>query len=129
MFTKMVKNFAKTSLNSNLSRGFSSYNKHLIVSKKKGNDLDVLKKYTEDLHKQVIKNPGFIKAESFWEYDKDNMTDINLVVFSSWKNHNDFDKWLESDNRKKVAKKYEKIKIVEKHKVINKINYNEIFLI
>ena len=78
----------------------------------------VAKNYMQELHSNVQKQQGFIKATTFWD---DQGRDMYTI--SKWQNKNAWNEWLKSDYRYNVRTSYNKNNILfdEHHCEVSKV--------
>ncbi len=65
--------------------------------------------YDNKLSELVKKQPGFIKSESFWCRDSD-----NIFSMSDWDTERHWEKWLKSEERREVIHAHRKY-VQEEH--------------
>jgi heme-degrading monooxygenase HmoA len=57
--------------------------------------------YVNKLSELVKKQPGFIKSESFWCRDSD-----NIFSMSDWESEKQWEKWLKSEERREIIRSH-----------------------
>ena len=78
----------------------------------------VAKNYIQELHSNVQKHNGFIKATTFWD-DNGN----EMYTISKWQNLKSWNSWLKSDYRDLVKTSYNRNNILfnEHHSEVTKV--------
>ena len=74
--------------------------------------------YVNKLSELVKKQPGFIKSESFWRRDSD-----NIFSMSDWNTERHWEKWLKSEERREVIRAHRNYVQEEHFHTFHKTNY------
>ena len=88
--------------------------------------------YTNILSETAKNHSGFISSTSYWKNPLESYTDqnIEIVSISEWKSLQDWENWYNSENRKEINNKYNKIIKEEKFNVLlKKTHLDDIFLL
>ena len=56
---------------------------------------NIIKPHISNLHKYIMKQPGFISSDSFWTNDGS-----RFFTITKWETSEDWDRWFESKDRK-----------------------------
>jgi len=82
-----------------------------------------VKKYTGELSHSVLGFPGYINAESFYNEFGHTIRPLDLVTLSKWNSKEDWTRWLESEKRRNINKKFKEYLEKETHEILYKICY------
>ena len=82
--------------------------------------------YVNKLSELVQKQPGFIKTESFWCRESD-----NIFSMSDWQTEKHWEKWLTSDERREVIRAHRNFVQEEHFHTFHKTNskFHNFFLL
>ena len=90
-------------------------------------------KYSNQLNERVQTIPGFIKSESYWEYNSNNqnvMKENVIYTISEWDSITDWTNWLYSSERMAIKINYQDILASENFRILIKNREREdIFLL
>jgi heme-degrading monooxygenase HmoA len=105
--------------------------KKIITQKLNQPSYKFLDQYINSLNKSVKNQPGFIKSNSYWEFETNNIitnsNTIKTVCISEWKSTSDWNKWhtskerLDIYNNYKILDKIENFSILKKRKSIDNV--------
>ena len=102
-------------------------NKFTVFSKKVFHMTYQKTNYITELHYKSLKQPGFIKASSYWDHQYK-----QIYTVSHWNTKDDWESWLTSKSRDDILKDHKKDLESESHEYLNEIHrsYNSnIFLL
>tara|TARA_Y100000589_G_C26881973_1_gene518379 strand:+ start:126 stop:473 length:348 start_codon:yes stop_codon:yes gene_type:complete len=88
--------------------------------------------YTNVLSETAKTHKGFISSSSYWKNPIETSSNdkIEIVSISDWKSIQDWDDWYNSDSRKKINNKYQKIIDKENFNILlKKTPLDDIFLL
>lgn len=89
--------------------------------------------YSNTLNKNVRSKTGFVKSESYWEYNSDNqnvMKENVIYTISEWDSITDWTNWLGSSERMAIKLNYQDILASENFRILIKNREREdIFLL
>ena len=82
--------------------------------------------YVNKLSENAKEQPGFIKSDSFWCREHD-----QIISISDWQSKNEWVKWYKSKRRNDISKMYNKYVREEHFHTLYKTNtrYRDIFLL
>ena len=101
-----------------------------VIAKKTAKDplmVDAFTRYINRLTKTAAYAPGFINSNSYW---KNGGSTTTIVSISDWTSHDNWEKWLKSNERKKIVNQNEAYIQEEKFDILCKRKKcNDIFLL
>jgi len=79
-----------------------------------------LNEYVNTLSEIAKNQPGFIKSNSYWEFEIDKGNSIETVSISEWKNIKDWNNWYTSKERLDIYNNYKDLDRTEKFSILKK---------
>jgi hypothetical protein len=83
-----------------------------------------LNDYVNNLYETAKNQPGFIKSNSYWEFEINhtgaNCNSIETLSISEWKSIKDWDNWYTSKERLNIYNNYKDLDRTEKFSILKK---------